>query len=170
MLRKLNPISPAEAAEPHGHAVSEPAANAASHNPSNIDRFFDQLYSPLSRLAQDLGLPESYLLGLSAYESSYLDDHNRALNNPFGVTRAGGNNIQYKSVDDAISYWKSQYGDQVRGATSAQDFAQRLEGVLNGVPVAGWHKYNSVNPRWESEVTATVQSVGRRKEIWEAGQ
>jgi hypothetical protein len=88
-------------------------------------------------LADELGIPVGYLLALSAYESGYLDDHNAALNNPFGLTEAGGNNIKFKSIDDAIAYWKSQYGDQVRGVKSLEEFAERLRGKKDGKPVPG---------------------------------
>jgi hypothetical protein len=69
--------------------------------------------------------------------------------------------------EEAILYWKTQYGDQVRGATSVQDFAQGLDGMLNGATVAGWHRYNSVNPKWENEVTATINSIENRRKIWQ---
>jgi len=134
-----------------------------------VKRFFDRLYASLSRLAASLGLPEDYLLGLSAYESQYDNNHNMALHNPFGLTAAGGNNLRFKSVDDAVKYWKGLYGDQVQGATSAANFVQRLEGKLNGTPVEGWHRYNSVNSNWEENVTGTINSIAHRKDSWKAG-
>jgi hypothetical protein len=160
-------LPPNPAAKQRGPLASGFAANTGLHNPANISRFFDRLDAPLTRLANDLGLPERYLSGLSAYESKYYNDHNSTLNNPFGLTKAGGDNIRFRSVDEAMLYWKTQYGDQVRGATSAQDFAQRLEGMLNGATVAGWHRYNSVNSKWENEVTATINSIENRRKIWQ---
>jgi hypothetical protein len=168
-VANVTPPSPRESeriATPRFRPTAVNFTQAASQNSADANRFFDQLDGPLSRLAKDLGLPEDYLLGLSAYESAYYNDHNLALNNPLGFTKAGANNIQFKSIHEALAYWKSQYGDQVRGATSAADFAQRLEGVLNGVPVPGWHRYNSANRHWEEQLEATINSIGRRKERW----
>ena len=146
--------------------VENGVVHAAAQNTDKINRFFDQLYAPLRGLATSLGLPENYILGLSAYESFYYENHNLALKNPFGLTHAGKDNLQFKSVDEAVAYWKSLYGDQVRGATSPQDFAQRLEGAVNGKPVPGWHKYNDVKKDWENEVVNTINSIGMHKSIW----
>jgi flagellum-specific peptidoglycan hydrolase FlgJ len=73
-LGYLNPIRTAEAATPNS-----PGQNA----------FFTALDAPLTKLAAKYGVPSSYLIGLSAFESGYLDPHNAALNNPLGLTAAG---------------------------------------------------------------------------------
>jgi RHS repeat-associated protein len=140
--------------------------NKALHNSDQQNRFFSELDSKLSQMALDVGVERKYIEGLSAFESSYLDDHNRELNNPFGITQAGGRNIQFSSIDSSIDYWKQQYGGQVQGAVSPIDFAQRLEGVLNGNSMAGWHKYNSVNAAWEQNMVKTINSIDYRRNIW----
>jgi flagellum-specific peptidoglycan hydrolase FlgJ len=89
-------------------------------------QFFDTLYPPVHALAQRLGIDETWLLGLSAYESGWLGPHNRDLNDPFGVTHGGGPNAAYASITDAVASWEKKYGPIVRGATSREDFAQRL--------------------------------------------
>ena len=56
-------------------------------------------------------------MGLAAYESGWLDSHNRALNDPFGATHHGGPNVAYDSIADAVAYWEKKYGPVVRGAS-----------------------------------------------------
>jgi hypothetical protein len=96
--------------------------------------------------------------------------YNEALKNPFGLTHGGGRNVSFSSVDAAVAYWNNQYGNQVRGATSPLDFARRLEGMKDGVKVAGWNTYNSVNPKWAGAVAGTIESVDRHKRQWMSGQ
>ena len=136
-------------------------------NSKVVNRFFDLLDVKLSKMTKDVGVDDwKYIAGLSALESGYLNDHNLSLNNPFGLTKAGGNNIKFSSIDASITYWISQYGGQVKGAVSAIDFVQRCEGVLNGKPVPGWHKYNTVNAAWEKSVIGAINSVEKRRNIW----
>ncbi|HUC69820.1 MAG TPA: hypothetical protein VMS01_01385, partial [Stellaceae bacterium] len=116
----------------NGNGVT--AAPAAARNPpatpeyrtGDPDKFFDTLYPPVHALAQRFGIDETWLLGLSAYESGWLDRHNRELNDPFGVTHGGGPNVAYGSIADAVAYWEQRCGPVVRGATSPEDFTQRL--------------------------------------------
>ena len=93
----------------NGYSVT--AAPAAARNPpaapeyrtGDPDKFFDTLYPPVHALAQRLGIDETWLLGLSAYESGWLNAHNRALNDPFGATHHGGPNVAYSSLGDAVA-------------------------------------------------------------------
>lgn len=146
-------------------APNEGALNCAK-NPAHVNAFFDTLDAPLSVMARELGVNLSYIEGLSAFESGWYDAHNRGLCNPFGLTKAGGNNLQFSSVREAISYWLKLYSDQVKGAKNPVDFAKRLEGVANGVAVRGWHKYNSVNPVWEQKLVQQIQTVEKRRALW----
>lgn len=123
-----------------GRVAPAPGADGA---PANFSRFFDMLYKPLSDLAKDLGVPEDYILGHAAHESWYLNDHNFALNNPFGFTKAGGRNFSFPSISDAIAAYRRDYGPHISGATSPSDFAERLQGTLNGTRIQGWRKYNT---------------------------
>ena len=123
-------------------------------------------YEPMRALADRLGVPVEYVLGLSSYESGWLDPHNTRLNNPFGLTRGGGNNLRFDSMDSAVRYWERLYGDQVRGATSSEEFADRLLGRRDGQLVPGWRVYNTVNPNWRASVLANIRSVERRLPRW----
>ena len=132
----------------------------------DFKRFFDTLEQRVADLAKELGVPEDYILGHFAWESGYLNDHNVALNNPIGFTAAGKNNLSFASIDDAIKAYRDQYGQQIRGATSAQDFVERLQGKLNGKPVPGWHRYNSIDVNYEPHVLALIRSIARHEAEW----
>ena len=132
-----------------------------------MKRFFDLLDRPLSDLAGSLGIPSSYILGLSAYQIGYYNDHNVGLNDPCRLTAGGGNNLSFDSITSPVSFWNVQYGSQVQGATSPSDFTQRLEGVLDGQPMSGWHTYNTVNSQWGSDVASTINSISRREQNWQ---
>jgi hypothetical protein len=121
------------------------------------DQFFDAVYGPVHALARRLGIDEIWLLGLAAHESNYLCLHDRVINNPFGVTRGGGPNVHYASIADAVAYWERRYGPMVRGATSAQDFVQRL---FN-------NKYNT-SATWPSLVLAVIGSIPQHLSPWKA--
>ena len=122
----------------------------------NPDKFFDTLYDPVHALARRLDIDETWLLGLAAHESGYLDKHNRDLNDPFGVTHGGGVNVAYNSIADAIAYWERRYGPAVQGATSAQDFADKLF-------AAG---YNSTDPMWRKNVLRAIDPIPGRLSGW----
>jgi hypothetical protein len=138
-----------------------PAPQKARINPEHVDRFFDDLYEPIKQMAADLGVHEDWLLGLSSYESGWYNAHNRALNNPFGLTRAGGNNLRFDTVQDAIELWSRTFGPQVRNASTAQEFVTKLQG--------GPRVYNSVNPEWSEKVLMQVRTIQIRKAIWTQG-
>lgn len=136
-------------------AQRRPARNAF---PADKDPFFDTLYGPVHDTAERLGIDASWLLGLAAHESGWLDPHNRDLNNPFGVTRRGRANVQYDSIQDAIAAWERRYGPVVRGATSAEDFVQRLFGT----------GYNTQDAHWRTGVLDGIESVQRRLGSWKS--
>lgn len=89
-----------------------------SDAPGKFSKFFDTLYPQIHALADRLGIEENWLFGLAAYESEWLNSHNRGLNNPFGVTHGGGRNVGYPSIADAIAFWEEKYGPIVHSATS----------------------------------------------------
>ena len=134
----------------------EPAAfggrPAQAAFPADKDPFFDTLYAPVHDIAERLGIDESWLLGLAAHESGWLQPHNRDINNPFGVTHAGRSDVQYDSMSDAIAAWERRFGPVVQGATSAEDFAQRLLAA----------SYNKKDPKWLQGVLDGIKSVQRR--------
>jgi hypothetical protein len=139
-------------------AAAQNRPSGGEYRPGDPDGFFDTLYPQVSALAQTLGIDESWLLGLGAYESYWLGPHDRRLNNPFGVTHGGGRNVGYGSIGAAVDYWERRYGPVVRGATSPEDFAQRL-----------WDAgYNKKNPHWRRDLVRTIRSVPRRLKDWKS--
>jgi hypothetical protein len=145
-----------------GEASSVPVAAQLKPVPDEYrtgdpDRFFDTLYGKVHALAQRLGIDENWLFGLALIESGWLEEHNRELNDPFGVTHAGGSNVQFDSMDDAIASWERHYGPVVQGATSAQDFVQRLF-------ADGYNKRRE----WPGLVLGGIRSVPRHLSAWKA--
>ena len=136
-------------------AARNPPATAAPRS-GDPDKFFDTLYPQAHALAQRLGIDETWLLGLAAYESGWLGPHDRELNDPFGVTHGGGPNVAYGSIADAVAYWEKKYGPIVRGAASPKDFAQRL-----------WEaKSNTRNKYWRNGVVQTINSIPVHLKSW----
>ena len=143
------------------------AAPAAARNPpaapeyrtGDPDKFFDTLYPPVHALAQRLGIDETWLLGLSAYESGWLNAHNRALNNPFGATHYGGPNVAYSSLGDAVAYWEKKYGPVVRGASSPAGLCPAIAGGALQRANPGWSEMGSPTIGTVSHISR----VGSRK-------
>lgn len=75
-----------------------------------------------------------------------------------GVTHGGGPNVHYNSIADAVTYWERRYGPIVQGATSAQDFVQRLYA----------EKYNVVKAGWRGLVVDVIRSIPHRLSSWKA--
>jgi hypothetical protein len=138
-------------------AARNPPA-APEYRTGDPDKFFDPLYPPVHALAQRLGIEETWLFGLAAYESNWLGPHDRNLNNPFGITHGGGANVSYASIADAVTYWENRYGRVVRGANGSADFAQRLWG-------AG---YNRANSDWRNGLVRTIRSIPPHLRSWES--
>ena len=111
-----------------GNQSGRATPRAGAGNPVHVDRFFSTLLDPLAEAAAKLGIPTAWLVGLSAYESGWLNSHNSALNNPFGLTAGGGANLSFRSNAEAIDYWVRRFGPQIRGASSPEDFVARLQG------------------------------------------
>jgi len=138
-------------------AARNPPA-AAEYRTGDPDQFFDTLYPQIHALAQRLGIEETWLFRLAAYESSWLGPHDRNPNNPFGITHGGGANVSYASIADAVIYWEGTYGRVVRGATGSGDFAQRL-----------WDTgYNRANSDWRNGVVRTIRSIPPHLRSWES--
>lgn len=129
-----------------------------SGNPRHVNDFFEDLYPTLKKLAEELAINEDYVLALSSYESGWYNAHNRGLNNPFGLTKGGGNNLKFASPKAAADYWRETFGPQVRSAKTIDAF---VTGLLSPPRV-----YNTVNPQWGAKVKSQYDSVVKRKKIW----
>jgi hypothetical protein len=147
----------------YGDDEASPAAARREPGPGEYrtgdpDRFFDTVYDEFRALAERLGIDETWLLGLAAHESGYLDEHNRELNDPFGVTHRGRSNVQYESIKSAVAYWERRFGSVVQGATSTEDFVNRL--FLTN--------YNTADPKWSAKVLGVIRSIARHLSAWQA--
>lgn len=132
------------------------AYSPSSTNTPQENYFFDVLYQPIDAAALQLHTQVSFILGLAAFESGWYNAHNQSLNNPLGLTAAGGNNLSFSSVQSAISYFEQQFGPQINSVNTPEAFIQGLEGIRNGVHVPGWHVYNTVNSGWSKELGIVI--------------
>ncbi|HTG37077.1 MAG TPA: DNRLRE domain-containing protein [Thermoanaerobaculia bacterium] len=148
-----------------GYAISDPINLV---DPSGLvectdqqNSFFSDLLGPVKKLAEKYNFDPNFLLGLSAHESGWMGQHARDLNNAFGLTRAGGNNLSYDSVQQAVDYWGQHFGEKVRGARSIDDFINRLQ--TDERDKGGTGKYNTVDPDWDKKVRGGYDAVKRRR-------
>jgi RHS repeat-associated protein len=112
--------------------ASNPQCDDAKNNRS---RFFQQLPGLLG-VAKQLDVPANFIVGLASYESGWLDDHNAALNNLWGLTNAGGPNQGFSSVQAGNSYFVQLISPFIQGDQTLSDF-------FAGLKAEG---YNSANP------------------------
>ncbi|MGD0007080.1 MAG: hypothetical protein ABSE93_00840 [Terriglobia bacterium] len=131
-------------------AAKLPSCNDAKNN---RNRFFQQLPG-LTSVASQLNVPTNFIVGLSSYESGWLDNHNFALHNLWGLTNAGGNNLNFSSFQAGNTYFVNNVGPYIQGA-------QRLSAFFSGLKNEG---YNSANPAYWT----TLQNRISKIPMWEA--
>ncbi len=118
-------------------------------------RFFI-LYPLFEQLAEELDTDVDFLLAHAALESGWLDTHNTELHNLFGVTRAGGKNLEYPSFEAAIQHWVKLFGDRVRGARTMDEY-------INGLRFKGHAAYNSARSDYDELLRKMYPSIVKRK-------
>ena len=117
--------------------------------PDNIMNFFNIMIPLASNMADTLDSSTNDILALSAFESGWLDPHNQALHNPFGLTNAGGNNLNFSGGYQAAAYyWIKNDGQYVQGVKDIGQFAADLQ-----------PHYNVVNPKWTSTLGNVFKSI-----------
>jgi hypothetical protein len=109
--------------------------------------FYESLAMPLNQLAKQLQLADvDFLFALSSWESGWLNVENKALNNPFGMTAGGGDNLEFSSIQNACNYWACKFGPSVKGAKTLEAFIQGLKkSGYNANP----HYFNM--KKWQSQ-------------------
>lgn len=115
--------------------------------------FFDVMHPHLNGLARDLGLADArFLFAHSSLESGWLNTENLWLNNPFGLTMGGKDNLGFDSIGQAVDYWHCKYGSFVQGKSTMDLYM----GGLRQVP------YNT-NPEYyaHDKWAAQLQSVDK---------
>ncbi len=130
-------------------------------------RFYDSLYDRLQAMAKRLDIKVEWLLGLAAWESGWLDEHNWPMRNPFGLTDAGGPNLRFNAFRSAIDYWEKLFGPRVKGAKTVDAFLDAL-GPQKGRP--DLPAYNSVSKGWRSGVKSCINSQAHFIATWTSGK
>ncbi|MBY0241209.1 MAG: PAAR domain-containing protein [Burkholderiaceae bacterium] len=141
------------------NALEGKVSVARATNPEKVNNYFNDMYGPIRSLSIRMKTNEDLLFSLSSAECAWLDEHNRSLHNPWGLTRAGGRNLSFESFQAATDYFetKTQWGRRLRGIEVVDDFIKELL-----TPP----KYNSVNHGYETLLRRQFDTVVRRKEIW----
>lgn len=131
--------------------------NHPTHCDDQKKRFFANklIYEDMAR---KLNTSPDFLMTLSSLESGWLDDHNAALHNLFGVTNAGRNNLNFPSYQASADNWIRRYAAFVQGARTIEEFANGLKKV----PPNG---YNTVNPNYYSSLVHQLHTLQRYKAI-----
>jgi hypothetical protein len=115
--------------------------------------YFDTVHPHINRLARDLSLPDArFLYALSSRESGWLDAENTWLNNPFGLTLGGADNLGFDSIAQAVAYWRCKYGSHVQGKST-------MDLVIGGLREARYNPDEAyyAHDRW----AAQLRTVGR---------
>jgi uncharacterized Zn-binding protein involved in type VI secretion len=138
--------------------VAKVSATRAA-NPEKVTNYFNDMYALVHNLSKRMNTNEDLLFSLSSAESAWLDEHNRNLHNPWGLTKAGGNNLSFDSFQSATDYFENntQWGCRLKEIDNIDDFIREL---------LTRPKYNSVNPQYETLLRRQYETVVRRKEIW----
>lgn len=138
--------------------LRDPLGLCPASCPNYIKNFFDTLLPIFKDMADETGTDMKYFAALAAYESGWLGQHAQDLQNPFGLTNAGGNDLNFKSYADAQDYWMYKagrtgdgYADVIQGAGSISEFAQALKN-------AG---YNNKTGTWAKDVINQLKSINK---------
>jgi hypothetical protein len=92
-------------------------------NPQQVNQFFNRLYEPLSKLADDMNVPRSTVLGLAAYEGGW-----GSKNNLFGLKDTRGQTRVFDSPEDSIAaFRKSQWPARLQGLQNLPDLFTEMQ-------------------------------------------
>lgn len=119
-------------------------------------RFFKNI-DIYKKMAKDLTTDADFLMALSSHESGWLDKHNEGLHNLFGLTKAGGNNLNFASYQACADYWVQHYKVYVQGTSTMAAFVEGLRKL----------PYNSADPDYDGKLLRQYQSILKWKGICE---
>jgi RHS repeat-associated protein len=94
---------------------SSPSSPPKKKCPPNKQAFFNALGDIFKSMAKTANTDADFIAALSAYESGWLGPHAQDLNNPFGLTAAGGNDLSFSSYQGAADYWMNKAGKTGNG-------------------------------------------------------
>ncbi len=141
-----------------GHKIKRP--NTA--NPKCSAKIMQpQFTSIFAQMGQQTGTNPLFIMSTALQESGWnlphvfgtnSSSHGRPLNNLFGMTNAGGNNIAYPSVQASAQAWLSDWGPYL---TSHPQTIQLYAAALNSNPK---HMYNA-NPAYPANLAARYDQL-----------
>jgi len=135
------------------NSVDPAAANngvkAATKCPAQKQAFFNTLGPIFTDMAREANTDPNFIAALSAYESAWLGPHAQELNNPFGLTKAGGNDLSFKSYADAADYWMYSAGRDANGYASLVSGTTTINAFLSAAQNGG---YNAATKSWASDI------------------
>lgn len=101
--------------------------------------------SVMKSTAKKLDVNVNFVIAHSAYESGWGGAHAQELNNYFGLTKGGGRNLSFDSVQAGADKYVSIVDSKVHGAKT-------MDAFISGIRGAG---FNAVNPKYD----ATLRSI-----------
>lgn len=138
---------------PVGPAQTNPICSRAIMQPAFTSTF--------GQMGRDLGIDPTFIMSSALQESGWGLPHvfgtnsssgGRPLNNLFGLTHAGGDNIAFSSVWASAQYWEADWGPYLTGhPQTIQDYAA----ALNSNPR---HMYNR-DPSYPSTLAKDYRAV-----------
>jgi RHS repeat-associated protein len=130
--------------------------------PTYIRNFFSDMIPLANQLGKAWDTDANFILGLSAMESGWLNDHNRGLFNPYGITKAdkNRNNRTFTSFQQATDFWSNNFGSFIKGAKTIADFVNSLQPHYNFVTT---EKFPKPGDYFKDAVTRTYNSVLPRR-------
>lgn len=115
-----------------------------NQSPCNSSLFnFSDLFVKMSQ-DERLNTQPEFLMALALQESGWGLTHvyetnpssdGKPLNNLFGLTNAGGNNLAFPSVEASGDYFMNEWGPYLKGSKTIQEFVSKLIGTPH-------HKWN----------------------------
>jgi len=161
------------------HAVLVGAGWASERACSYLDapgtKFYKQIINPkcskpimqpqytkiFGQLGRDLSVEPLFLMAIALQESGWDLVHvfgtnssskGQPLNNLFGLTKAGGNNIAFSTVEASAEYWKKEWGPYI------SDKPKTIEAFVADLVKDKKHMYNS-SPGYPGEIKKRYEQL-----------
>lgn len=99
-----------------------------------------------AKMAKDLGTKPEFIMAIALQESGWdmvhvfetnSSSNNQPLNNLFGETNAGGNNLAFSSIDASAQHWEQNWGGYLK------DKPQTIDAFVSDLLSNPNHMYNS---------------------------
>lgn len=126
---------------------------AAAKVPESVKDFLTdkEVMSVMKSTADKLVVNVNFVIAHSAYESGWDGENAQELNNYFGLTKGGGKNLTFDSVQAGADKYVSIVDSHVHGA-------QTMDAFIAGIRGAG---FNAVNPKYDSTLRSMYNLVVR---------